>query len=135
MLICQYVIDEISRSLGLLDYESGGLIGSRNGDILDVFYYDEGRRSNDNEYAPSVDELQKQLNNWSKEHIEFKGIIHSHIISDRLSPQDIQMAYKIISMNTLSSILMPVFLLSEQRIIWYEVNKDSVICIEPPMVL
>ncbi len=135
MLICQYVIDEISRSLGLFDYESGGLIGSRNGDILDVFYYDEGRRSNDNEYAPSVDELQKQLNNWSKEHIEFKGIIHSHIISDRLSPQDIQMAYKIISMNTLSSILMPVFLLSEQRIIWYEVNKDSVICIEPPMVL
>ena len=135
MLICQYVIDEISRSLGLFDYESGGLIGSRNGDILDAFYYDEGRRSNDNEYAPSVDELQKQLNNWSKEHIEFKGIIHSHIISDRLSPQDIQMAYKIISMNTLSSILMPVFLLSEQRIIWYEVNKDSVICIEPPMVL
>ena len=135
MLICQYVIDEISRSLGLFDYESGGLIGSRNGDILDVFYYDEGRRSNDNEYAPSVDELQKQLNNWSKEHIEFKGIIHSHIISDRLSPQYIQMAYKIISMNTLSSILMPVFLISEQSIIWYEVNKDSVICIEPPMVL
>ena len=132
--ISQKIINDIDFSFADSIFESGGLLGSRNNALIDVFYYDKGRRSDENEYVPDVDVLQQQLLMWDKTHIKFKGMIHSHTISDRLSPRDIQMARKILCINKLSEILMPIYLISEQRIIWYEVRNDSVLCVDCHMI-
>jgi len=131
MLICQHTLDEIYKSLGSVDNESGGLIGSKSNEgILDSFYFDKGRRSSANEYVPNVDDLRQQLSYWDKEQIKFRGIIHSHTISDILSPKDIKMARKILDMNMLSSVLMPIYLIKEQKILWYVVSNDCVKCVD-----
>ena len=88
------------------------------------------RRSNANEYVPDIDDLQEQLSVWDKTNITFRGIIHSHTIGDRLSPLDIQMARKVMDANMLPSLLMPVYLIREKRIVCYEVGNDSVLCID-----
>lgn len=131
MLICQHTLDEIYKSLGSVDNESGGLIGSKSNEgILDSFYFDIGRRSSANKYVPNVDVLQQLLSYWDKEQIRFRGIIHSHTISDSLSPKDIKMARKILDMNMLSSVLMPIYLIKDQKILWYVVSIDCVKCVD-----
>ena len=131
MLISKSVIDEIYGTIGTVEKESGGLIGSTDkSDIIDAYYFDKGRRSNANEYVPDIDDLQQRLSVWDKANITFRGIIHSHTIGDRLSPLDIQMARKIMDANMLPSILMPVYLIREKRIVCYEVSDDSELCID-----
>lgn len=132
--VSRKVIEKISRFLDSTQYESGGLIGSSNGEMIDVFYYDKGRRSDTNEYIPDVNKLQRELSNWDEAHIIFQGLIHSHTISDRLSPRDIHMAREILCLNKLSAILMPVYLLNEHKIFWYEVSNDNVLSIEQVII-
>lgn len=134
VLVANRVFNEFIRFIGSSENESGGIIGSKNKNIIDVFYFDKGRRSDANEYVPNVDDLQQQIMLWDKTHINFRGIIHSHTVSDRLSPRDIQMARKILCINNLSEILMPIYLIREQRIIWYEVRNDSVLYVDCHMI-
>lgn len=128
--VSRETIEKISRFLDSTQYESGGLIGSSNGEMIDVFYYDKGKRSNTYEYIPDVNKLQRQLLNWDEAHIIFQGIIHSHSISDRLSPRDIQMAREILNMNKLSKLYMPIYLLNARKFFWYEVSNVSVSSID-----
>ena len=128
--VSRETIEKISRFLDSTQYESGGLIGSSNGENIDTFYYDIGRRSNTNEYIPDVNKLQRELSNWDEAHIIFQGIIHSHSISDRLSPRDIQVAREILNMNKLSKLYMPIYLLNARKLFWYEVSNDSVSSID-----
>ena len=111
-------------------FESGGLLGSRNNDVIDIFYYDKGKEEKTDEYIPNIDALQQQLLNWNTEGIMFRGIIHSHLKRGDLSSKDVCMARKILSMNHLTSILMPVYIIREKNILWHEVNNDGVIHLE-----
>ena len=136
MQISQHVFDEIVITLGSSSNESGGLFGSKNDrDIIDIFYFDKGRRSNASEYVPEIDVLQQQLILWNMSHIKFKGIIHSHTISDKLSPKDIYMARKILIMNKISSIYMPIYQINNPKLIWYEVSDKDVVLIDSPEII
>jgi hypothetical protein len=121
------MLTEIIQSLGSTYNESGGLIGSKEGQVIDAFCFDKGRAESITEYIPDVYILQRQLFTWYKEGIVFKGFIHSHASCGELSSKDIHMARKIMGTNQLTSILMPVFVINSNKIIWYEVNEESVV--------
>ena len=124
--ISRKALEEIRKSLGSRDYETGGLCGSNNKDVIDTFFYDEGRVESTTEYYPYVELWQKQLAAWGTTKITFRGIIHSHVSNERLSDRDINMAREILKINSLQSILMPIYLINRQAIIWYEVGMNYV---------
>lgn len=122
------VIEDISRLLGGTPYETGGLIGSSDNDVIDSFCFIEGRESSTKEYIPNVELMQQNILKWDEQSIHFRGIIHSHLDNQHLSVKDIEMARKIININSLRRILLPVFVVKGQRLIWYEVGVDNVLC-------
>lgn len=124
--ISRKALEEIRKSLGSRYYETGGLLGSNNKDVIDTFFFDEGRVESTIEYFPYVELWQKQLAAWETTKITFRGIIHSHVSNDRLSDRDMNMAREIIKINSLQSILMPIYLINRQEIIWYEVGLNYV---------
>jgi len=120
------LINRIMDLLGSTDYESGGLLGSSNGDVVDTLYFDIGRRCSYTDYFPNVSLWEEQLQKWSESQIQLVGIIHSHINSEKLSEKDVVMARRVVTANSLECIQMPVFVLNEKRIVWYEVSSDYV---------
>ena len=125
-LITAGTLNSIINSLGSTDIESGGLIGSSDGSAIDAFFYDAGIDCSAKEYNPDIESLQDQLLRWDEENIRFCGIIHSHADDRYLSNKDVSMARRILENNPLDSILMPVFLLKDKSIIWYEVEYNYV---------
>lgn len=125
--VSKSVIEDIINSLGKTPYETGGLIGSSDNNVIDSFCFIEGRDSSATEYIPNVELMQQGIMMWDEKHIRFKGIIHSHLDYQHLSVKDIEMARKILSINSLSNILLPVFVVQGQRLIWYEVGADNMV--------
>lgn len=128
MLIAQEIKSEIENTIGALRYESGGLIGSSDGRVIDNFYFDLECNGSINEYLPNVRSLQCVLKEWHVNNIVFLGVIHSHAFDSKLSDKDVLMARKIIETNEqIDSLLMPVFTLKNQRITWYKVSMNYII--------
>ncbi len=125
--ISQRLLLEIHSYFSNSYYESGGLIGSKEVDVIDSFYYDKVKEERRNESIPNVDVLQHQLSIWNKEHIEFRGIIHSHLRCGELSQVDVNMARRVLGLNNIQSILMPIYIINKQIIIWHEVHIDNII--------
>ena len=120
------IVNSIIHYLGRSENESGGLIGSSNGSTVDAFFFDPGIECSAKEYNPDIELLQKQIMIWDAENIEFKGIIHSHRDERFLSNKDVYMARKILNVNSLTSILMPVYFMNNKSIFWYSVGMDNV---------
>ena len=78
------------------------------------------------EYNPDIDMLNGLLINWNLSQIAFMGIIHSHWDKEELSAKDIYMARKLLSLNSLKHVLMPVFVISKRCIYWYTVSGNDV---------
>ena len=53
--VSKSVIEDIINSLGKTPYETGGLIGSSDNDVIDSFCFIEGRDSSATEYIPNVE--------------------------------------------------------------------------------
>lgn len=119
-------VSEINESLGAGKIESGGLLGSLNNGDIDVFFFDSGIDCNAGEYNPDIKKLNEQLSEWDRSNIAFRGIIHSHMDKKELSPKDVFMARKLLNANSLSSVLMPVYVINSKSIIWYEVTDKTV---------
>ena len=87
MIISSEVVSLISNSFVSDEWESGGLLGQRDG-IICAFVHDKSGACL-GEYTPNVSLFNKILKEWTNEGIEFAGIIHSHPNDCRvLSPQD-----------------------------------------------
>ncbi|WP_034451181.1 hypothetical protein [Butyrivibrio sp. AE2032] len=127
LLVSQNIICDIYSSFSNSCYESGGLIGSKEDNVIDSFYYDKGKEERRHDYIPNVDELQHQLSIWNKEQIEFRGIIHSHLRCGELSQKDVNMARRVLELNNIPSILMPIYIINKQIIVWYEVLNDNIV--------
>ena len=120
------VSKEFSELLGNTGFESGGLIGSFDNDLIDTFFFDEGLEPSVKEYNPNVELLQRQISVWDKDLVRFRGIIHSHIDDQHLSAKDLSMARNILKLNSFQSILMPVFVIRSKKLVWYDVGMDYV---------
>lgn len=103
------VYHDILLSVGKYEPESGGIIACNlNGDIVD-FYFDWEAGVGQRSYVPSVDTINKKINNeWQLLDYVFGGIVHSHplVISSSPSITDIKMAEKIMTYNSLESMLL-----------------------------
>lgn len=103
------VYHDILFSVGKYEPESGGIIACNlNGDIVD-FYFDWEAGIGQINYVPSVDTINKKINNkWHLLNYVFGGIVHSHPLAASSSPSitDIRMALKIITHNYLESMLL-----------------------------
>jgi len=128
-------LEMIKNSLGSKEYETGGMLGSNNDDVIDTFFYDEGRGESKTDYYPYVELWQRKLAEWDASKITFRGIIHSHVNNDKLSDRDIKMAREILRINSLQSILMPIFLINRAEIVWYEVGMDFVRNLDSKVVI
>ena len=76
MIITSQVFDNIYKAFISNQYESGGLLGSRDG-VICSFLFDIGNGSS-SEYAPNVSLFNDTLKTWAESNIKFAGIIHSH---------------------------------------------------------
>ena len=121
----QELIDRIVDSLTSTDKESGGILGSSNGKIIDTFWFDEGTNCTAREYNPSIELWEQQLRIWNDNQIEFCGIIHSHFEQETISTKDIYMARRILDMNSMRSLFMPILYMRTRNIIWYEVGVNT----------
>lgn len=72
-----------------LYHETGGIIGGRDG-IADHVAFDEGiKQPRACTYVPDTDFLNKLIEKWDSENIEFMGIFHTHFGgADSLSDED-----------------------------------------------
>lgn len=75
--------------------ERGGIIGGKN-KIITEFILDDANTFIDRAmYVPNVKFINKQIEVWQNLNIDFYGIIHSHMLDDSLSQEDIKYINKI----------------------------------------
>ena len=120
------LVVELVQLINSKDFETGGLLGSTTSEVIDAYWFDEGLEHSTKEFRPNIQLWEQHLIHWDCDQIQFCGIIHSHISEKALSQRDIQMARKIMKMNDLKHMLMPIFILSTKDLIWFDVNKDYV---------
>lgn len=109
--------------------EQGGILGSSNGEIVDLFFPDtQPDKRTRNLYEPNVMVLNRELEKWDTMGIRFCGIIHSHLTDTPvLSLTDKNYIESILAvMMENSSLWFPIVLYknNEVKIIVYKVEKD-----------
>jgi len=120
------VLDKIKSLMMSTVNESGGLLGTSNGKVIDLFWFDEGRRCNARTYNPDVKRWEERLLIWYDRKIEFCGIIHSHLNKQILSSRDVKMAREILKLNSINHVVMPVLVMKTGEVIWYLVSEERV---------
>lgn len=58
--------------------ETGGVLGERNGIVLEFCLDDAEARTDRCAYVPNVDHLHRVIDLWTKKEIRFAGMFHSH---------------------------------------------------------
>lgn len=76
MKIIRSVYKKILNTVGNAPIESGGIIGMKNNTVC-AFVFDAEGHGYDR-YAPSLNTLNKVIEEWFKNDIIFAGIVHSH---------------------------------------------------------
>lgn len=79
--------------------ETGGILGSSDGKIIDCVIKDKGRsRNNKAIYIPNTEFFNKCLSEWEEKGIKFRGIFHTHLkVWPQLSNDDITYIRRIVN--------------------------------------
>ena len=72
------VYDSIGECIGSHLAERGGMLGSTDGETIDVFEFDKYAVTNGAAYSPDVKHLNGVLDDWQDTGIRFMGFVHSH---------------------------------------------------------
>lgn len=77
--ISETVISEILETIGKNIPEQGGILGG-NRETLEIvsYFYDQTAQKSGITYSPNVNAINKVVQSWEKNNIEFMGFIHSH---------------------------------------------------------
>ncbi len=121
----QSLNEKICKKMSSRIPETGGILGSRNGEIKD-FFYDEKGSCSGKYYIPDTECLNYQIKKWQKENIDFAGIIHSHWEREELSAQDIRYARQVIQAFG-KEILMGVFVYNTGKLYMYIVSEENIV--------
>lgn len=132
MRIHKNVYLDIIKTLKDGKVEAGGIIGSKDGQIVE---FDFDRACTVGEYVPDIIKLNGIIKKWYESGIEFAGIIHSHMDSKKLSYSDIEYARAIIKNNNLDHIYMLIFTMNDNAVIaykvsLYDINEEVIISFE-----
>lgn len=77
-IITKEVFSQIRETIGSRIPETGGILGSSDGSHIDYFYFDETANVTGATYEPDRDKLNRVIQQWYEEGIEFVGFVHSH---------------------------------------------------------
>lgn len=80
MKLLQNVYLEMLNSYPIPPPEQGGIIGMKN-NVVCEYYHDNSKNPTDRAvYEPDIYALNKKIEEWNKNGIQFAGIIHSHLL-------------------------------------------------------
>ena len=132
--ITKSTYDDILKAITNKKPEQGGIIGGSKGTIIDNFYYDEKPTfSNISSYIPNAGKLNEIINDvWKRKNVKFIGMIHSHLINNGISDEDIDFARAILgSSSEMEYVLMGIcgldYLHKLKDFSWYQVFQEQVI--------
>lgn len=117
--------DQICEKLSLKVPETGGILGSQDGEIK-AFFYDVKGSHSEKCYIPDVRSLNRQIVKWSEEGIDFAGIVHSHWEHAELSAQDLRYARQV-ARTFGKEIFMGVFVYNTRQLYIYNVSEEKVV--------
>ena len=80
MKISQNVYLKIMSSYPLPPPEQGGIMGMKNGVICEYFHDNSSDEIHKAVYELDVDVLNRKIQEWSEQNIQFAGIVHSHML-------------------------------------------------------
>ena len=109
--------------------ETGGILGSKNGLIVD-FLFDKGINHDfPDQYVPDVDKLNKKIENWIKDGIGFCGIFHTHFPDGiYLSKADKRYIIEILNAIQQKMLYFPIVFPKKDMIVWKaEIIHDQLI--------
>lgn len=120
--VFSYIVkNEILQTLGQFAFETGGILGSCEGEVIDCFCFDKGIMNTGNSYNPNVKYLNEILEEWNDNNIKFIGIIHSHMRRKTLSLADLYFAEKLMKSNLIEELIMSLFIIERHEIICYKI--------------
>lgn len=118
ILMTKEVYDQILDTIAAQPPETGGVLGRKNG-IICKYFYDGNADINQYRYVPNVEKINKILDQWLKDDIEFAGIIHSH-------PEDVnELSYADIHYATVRNIYEKSISRQALRLSKKEVGKEE----------
>ena len=128
--ITRNVLDIIGLSVAELSWETGGILGSRDGTLIDALSMDQPRANAQWRcaYAPNVHFLNGKLGEWQREGIHFKGIFHTHFANVKtLSEGDIKYIHTILSCMPprIRYLYFPIFILPKYELISYRAERKK----------
>lgn len=130
MRILKSVVDTIDRSIADTPPETGGILGSHGGGLIDEVVMDLPAVKNTRpcSYYPNVEFLNHTIELWQKNGISFLGIFHSHFVGVRtLSGGDLRYIKAIMEAmpSTVDSLYFPVFVLPDRELVCYRAQKNG----------
>lgn len=85
MIVARDILAILDRSVSDHPPETGGILGSRDGEVIDSIVFDLSGRSASAgcSYAPDVNFLNQRIKRWQGEGVAFMGMFHTHFHSVR----------------------------------------------------
>lgn len=78
MIITRQIKETVPLMFSPAPPEQGGILGMKNG-VISAFVLDNSEQKTESaEYSPNTQFLNRQIEKWADEGIEFCGILHSH---------------------------------------------------------
>lgn len=130
MKILKSVLDIINNSVADFPPETGGILGSSDGLIIDKVVMDEYDLNNQKfcSYFPNVKFLNSNIEIWQKNGIDFKGIFHTHFFGvETLSDGDKQYIDAIMKAmpESVKELYFPIFVLPNRELFCYKAKKND----------
>ena len=129
MKITQKVWDSIFENLGDTPPEIGGILGSRDGEIVDIVMIDPGvSGAKKCSYTPDVMLLNRMIGKWQEANIKFMGIFHSHYFGVcSLSQGDISYIDEIMNAmpDSIQSLFFPIAVMPDKEFVINIARKNG----------
>ena len=106
--------------------ETGGIIGGKNYEITEYWIDTVSKEKCMCRYTPNVNAINKQIQKWCQNNIDFFGIFHTHYFGVRtLSKGDIEYMHKIMRVMPLSVnvLYFPIVVFPEKEMVLYMILK------------
>lgn len=130
MKIQSDIVNSINESITGEPPETGGILGSLDGETITHFVMDEIGQLPERmcSYSPNVDFFNNCIEIWAQENIAFKGIVHTHFAGvQTLSEADKKYIYEIMNAmpEEINILYFPVFVLPDRKLICYKAQKHD----------
>ncbi|MBO5382706.1 MAG: hypothetical protein J6A30_00215 [Ruminococcus sp.] len=128
MKITHSVLAEINTAVQDYPYETGGILGSSNGKVIDKLIMDHPSGTPERlcSYSPNTGFLNHCINKWQESNVSFMGIFHTHFVGVKtLSHGDKKYINTIMATmpDTIEYLYFPVFVLPERILVCYKAQR------------